>query len=93
MAGLNTIGVFSDTGVSFLSKCGKFLFSAALAGVGFKIKFKDVFSKGLKPIALGGVTWICVALCSFAFALSFRATLAKNHQVISNHQKDLMGRK
>ena len=71
MAGLNTIGVFSDTGVSFLSKCGKFLFSAALAGVGFKIKFKDVFSKGLKPIALGGVTWICVALCSFAFAFIF----------------------
>ena len=24
MAGLNTIGVFSDTGVSFLSKCGSF---------------------------------------------------------------------
>lgn len=71
MAGLNTMGVFSEVGVSFLSKLGKFLFSAALAGVGFKIKFKDVFSKGLKPIALGGVTWVCVALCSFMFVFVF----------------------
>lgn len=71
MAGLNTMGVFSNTGISFLSQLGKFLFSAALAGVGFKIKFKDVFSKGLKPIALGGVTWMCVALSSFTFAFFF----------------------
>lgn len=71
MAGLNTIGVFSDYGVSLLSKLGKYLFAAALAGVGFKIKFKDVFSKGLKPIALGGITWLCVALCSYAFAFLF----------------------
>lgn len=71
MAGLNTMGVFSDYGVSLLSKLGKYLFAAALAGVGFKIKFKDVFSKGLKPIALGGITWLCVALCSYAFAFIF----------------------
>ena len=71
MAGLNTIGVFSDYGVSLLSKAGKYLFAAALAGVGFKIKFKDVFSKGLKPIALGGITWLCVAASSYAFAFLF----------------------
>lgn len=71
MAALNTMGVFSDVGISYLSKLGKYLFAAALAGVGFKIKFKDVFSKGLKPIALGGITWLCVAITSYAFAFLF----------------------
>lgn len=71
MAGLNTFGFFSDTGVKWLGKLGKYLFAAALAGVGFKIKFKDVFSKGLKPIALGGITWLCVAIASYAFAFLF----------------------
>lgn len=71
MAGLNTFGFFSATGISLLGKLGKYLFAAALAGVGFKIKFKDVFSKGLKPIALGGITWVCVAISSYAFAFLF----------------------
>lgn len=72
MAGLNTFGFFSDKGVALLGKLGKYLFAAALAGVGFKIKFKDVFSKGLKPIALGGITWLCVAISSYAFVFLFK---------------------
>lgn len=71
MAGLNTAGAFSETGISMLKTASKFLFASALAGVGFKIKFKDVFSKGLKPIALGGITWVCVAAVSFLFAFVF----------------------
>ena len=71
MAGLNTFGFFSAAGVDLLGKLGKYLFAAALAGVGFKIKFKDVFSKGAKPIALGGITWLSVALCSLAFVFLF----------------------
>ena len=68
MAGLNTFGFFSEVGIDVL---GKYLFAAALAGVGFKIKFKDVFSKGVKPIALGGITWLCVAASSMAFIYLF----------------------
>lgn len=72
MAGLNTFGVFGfdvagATASSWLGKLSKFLFASALAGVGFKIKFKDVFSKGAKPIALGGITWLCVAASSLIF--------------------------
>ena len=55
----------------WLGKAAKFLFASALAGVGFKIKFKDVFSKGIKPIALGGITWLCVAISSLAFIFIF----------------------
>ena len=71
MAGLNTVGAFSDTGLEILKVLGKFLFASALAGVGFKIKFKEVFSKGVKPIALGGITWACVAVVSFIFIFVF----------------------
>lgn len=72
MAGLNTFGVFSfslagSTCSGWLGKIAKFLFASALAGVGFKIKFVDVFSKGAKPIALGGITWACVAASSMIF--------------------------
>ena len=71
MAGLNTAGFLSAKGVYLLGKLGKCLFAAALACVGFKIKFKDVFSKGLKPIALGGITWLAVAVASYTFAFLF----------------------
>lgn len=76
MAGLNTIGAFQFTvgGASagkWLGKLAKFLFASALAGVGFKIKFKDVFSRGIKPIALGGITWGCVAASSVLFIYLF----------------------
>ncbi len=72
MAGLNTAGLFnfsigSTKVASLIGKVAKFLFASALAGVGFKIKFKDVFSKGIKPIALGGITWLCVAASSMLF--------------------------
>lgn len=74
MAALNTFGLFGFT-VPFagmtagklLGKIAKFLFASALAGVGFKIKFSDVFSKGVKPIILGGITWLCVAASSMIF--------------------------
>ena len=71
MAGLNTAGVFGPSVVSFMKIASKFLFAAALAGVGFKIKFKDVFSKGTKPILLGAVTWLAVTLVSLMFVIVF----------------------
>lgn len=74
MAGLNTFGVFGFTVPVFGATCGgllgkvaKYLFASALAGVGFKIKFVEVFSKGARPIALGGITWACVAASSLIF--------------------------
>ena len=69
MAILNTFGVFSvlPGASSFFKKGYKFLITAALAGVGFKIKFKDLFTKGTKPIILGGCTWFAVFLSSLTF--------------------------
>ncbi|SHE56058.1 conserved hypothetical integral membrane protein [Tissierella praeacuta DSM 18095] len=73
MAILNTLGVFSIIpGASKFFKAGyKFLITTALAGVGFKIHFKDLFTKGTKPIILGGCTWAAVAISSLLFITIF----------------------
>lgn len=73
MAILNTLGVFSlIPGASKFFKTGyKFLITTALAGVGFKIHFKDLFTKGTKPIILGGCTWAAVAISTLLFITIF----------------------
>lgn len=77
MALLNTLGVFNAISTEsfkvgkLLSTGYKFFVTVALAGVGFKIKFVDLFTKGLKPIVLGGCTWAAVAISTFAFIFIF----------------------
>ncbi|WP_040211087.1 YeiH family protein [Clostridium polynesiense] len=73
MAILNTAGLFKAIpGASVFFKKGyKLLIAIALAGVGFKIKFKDLFTKGIKPIILGGCTWAAVAASSLIFIYVF----------------------
>lgn len=55
----------------FFSNGYKFFVTLALAGVGFKIKFRDLFTKGLKPIILGGCTWLSLFLSSLLAASRF----------------------
>jgi len=42
-----------------------------LAGVGIKIKLKDLVTKGVKPIILGGCTWFAVFTSSLLFITFF----------------------
>ncbi len=73
MAVLNTLGLFDMiNGLPGLLKDGyKFLITAALVGVGYNINFKDLFTKGIKPIILGGFTWVAVAASSLLFITIF----------------------
>lgn len=64
---LNTFGLIPKDLGSWIGKGYKFFITAALVGVGFKIRFKDLISKGLKPILLGGATWLVVACSSLIF--------------------------
>lgn len=68
---LNTIGVFPESAAPFIKKLSKFLVTTALAGVGFKINFKDLFTKGIKPIMLGGCTWLglCISSMTYIFLI------------------------
>lgn len=73
MAVLNTFGLFNGiSGASrFFSKFSKFFITTALAGVGFKIQFKNLFTEGLKPIILGGITWLSLCISSILFITIF----------------------
>ena len=77
MAILNTWLDFSGVALlgsnlsSLLSKGGKYLIAVALVGVGYKIKLRDLFTKGAKPVLLGGCTWLAVAMSTLAYVLIF----------------------
>ena len=75
---LNTLGVLDAIpgAASFFKNGNKFLMTAALAGVGFKLQFKDLFRNGIRPILLGGVTWLAVFLSSLAFVILFAGYIA-----------------
>lgn len=69
--GLSDISFGSMTLSSFLSKAYKYFITTALVGVGFKIKFKALFTEGSRPVLLGGCTWIAVALSTLAYVFIF----------------------
>jgi uncharacterized integral membrane protein (TIGR00698 family) len=72
MAVLNTFGLFTDKFLAAFFKTGsKYLITCALVGVGFKMKFKDLFTKGVKPLILGGFTWLALAVSSLLFIYLF----------------------
>lgn len=75
MALLNSLGLFDfisnvitiDLVGNLIKPLSKLSIAIALAGIGFKIRFADLFSEGRKPIILGGITWLVVAISSFLF--------------------------
>ncbi len=69
MAVLNTFGIFPETTEPFFKKGYKFLVTTALVGVGYKINIKDLFTKGVKPMILGGLTWTSVAVIAMSYVL------------------------
>lgn len=69
MIGFSDVGIFSTTLSSVLSKIYKYLITAALVGVGCKIKLADLFTKGAKPILLGGCTWAATAISTLSYVL------------------------
>ncbi len=61
---LNTLGIFSENAVSFLSSAGKFFIVMALSAVGLSANFKDMIKTGLKPLLLGLIVWFTVSVVS-----------------------------
>ncbi len=59
----------------FFANGYKFFVTAALCGVGYKIRFKELLTRGIKPAALGGCTWLAVFASSLAFAVCFAEKL------------------
>ncbi|MCE5197021.1 MAG: putative sulfate exporter family transporter, partial [Negativicutes bacterium] len=65
-----TFGLIPASVAPWLSKGNKFLITMALVGVGYKIKIKELFQKGLRPILLGGCTWLAVAVTTLIYTLT-----------------------
>lgn len=65
MALLNTFGVLGATAPHF-SLAGKLLITIALAGVGLGANLRKIVKTGPRPIFLGLMVWIVVALISLA---------------------------
>ncbi|MEI6504184.1 MAG: putative sulfate exporter family transporter, partial [Armatimonadota bacterium] len=63
MAVLNTSGVLGTTAPLF-GKAGKFLITVALAGVGLGANLRKIVKTGPRPILLGMLVWIGVAVVS-----------------------------
>ena len=75
LAVVNTLVDFSSiqlgamTLKSVINKVYKYLFTVALVGVGYKINVKDLFTKGARPVLLGGCTWLVLSVTTLAFVL------------------------
>jgi len=61
--------IFFGTALSaLLSTAFRFLITMALVGIGCKIKFSELFTKGAKPVLLGGCTWAAVLICALVYS-------------------------
>jgi uncharacterized integral membrane protein (TIGR00698 family) len=63
---LNTLGLFQGQVVVTIGQAGKFMIVMALSAVGLNADFKKMIKTGVKPMLLGLIVWITVALVSIA---------------------------
>ncbi len=63
---LNTLGLFRADSVDWLGNAGKFLIVMALTAVGLNADFKKMLKTGIKPLLLGLLVWLVVAVVSIA---------------------------
>ena len=74
---LNTMLDFGSISLGMLTlkelcaKGGKYFISCALVGVGFKIKLRELFTKGVRPVLLGGCTWLALAISTLGYVFIF----------------------
>jgi uncharacterized integral membrane protein (TIGR00698 family) len=61
MAGLNTAGYFSKTGLDGLAWAGRFLITVSMAGIGLNTTFGAFRKVGLKPLVVGLLGAVVVA--------------------------------
>ena len=61
---LNTLNIINASTAAVLSSAGKFFIVMALSAVGLSADFKAMMKTGFKPILLGLLVWITVAVSS-----------------------------
>lgn len=67
----SNIALFGTTLAKLMKTVSKFCITVALVGVGAKINLKEMLTKGVKPVLLGGCTWLIVAIFTFSYVTFF----------------------
>ena len=63
---INSLGLVPIPWHTAIADAATYLISVALAAIGLQTALKQLFKSGARPLALGGVLWIAVALSSLA---------------------------
>lgn len=63
-AALDSIGLIPASWHGPLNHVGAFMITVALAGIGLSMKFQEMRAAGVRPLLLGGMLWVLVALSS-----------------------------
>lgn len=61
---LNTVGIVSGQLPGYLTELGKFMIVIALSAIGLNSDFKKMMKTGFKPMLLGLIVWVSVAVVS-----------------------------
>jgi uncharacterized integral membrane protein (TIGR00698 family) len=64
MSALNTSGILGASAIAVLKDAGKFLIVMALSAIGLKTDIRKMLAAGYKPMLLGLIVWVTVALTS-----------------------------
>lgn len=67
---LNTLGIFKGNSITYINILGKFMIVMALSAIGLNTDFKKMIKNGIKPILLGLIVWISVAVVSILVQLA-----------------------
>ncbi|MDF2988902.1 MAG: hypothetical protein K0R50_4412 [Eubacterium sp.] len=66
---LNTLSVINPSAASYLASIGKFMIVTALSAVGLSADFREMLKTGFKPLLLGLIVWLTVAVTSVVVQL------------------------
>jgi len=66
---LNTLGLFKGNSIIYINTLGKFMIVMALCAIGLNTDFKKMIKNGTKPILLGFIVWVSVAVVSILVQL------------------------
>jgi uncharacterized integral membrane protein (TIGR00698 family) len=66
MSILNTMGLFNETIVEYVTAVSKFMILMAMASVGLGADFKEIRKIGMKPVYLGLIASVIVAVVSIS---------------------------
>lgn len=64
---LDTVGLIRSSWHPALLDAGTFLITVALAGIGLSLRVRDIRATGARPLLLGALLWVLVALSSLGF--------------------------